>query len=510
MSWRCRVHGYTYEDGEVCSDCEREREEARQQQVMQLVALEELRGTLEASGYTRDTGDYVCPHCRYKTLRLDAPLCPECRSAVPEGFWARIHRERREAAEAAKAAAAARAREQQEAAARRAHAEAEKRSRERRNTAGTLILGGLLLIAILAFLPTLFRERQTSRGGSGIDSLGVGQPEAPAALVDSGACPDGEGCSYGVELMALQDVNFFTNPPNTVGSPINRLRISRIAKRGDWVTTTTGLVLTTRGDGVVSERVREFGPSRYRAGQSVAVYTILPEGCVRIWFNGQFDQLCAVDVTTPPTNEWWIQARFSDGTLAWTNEPLAFVSRFALSDSLAITIADSAVSLPMKLTLVDAAVRGGADLNGSGGQYGTAPRAAAVQTNDTTLVRALMLRGMTLDDPTFCVMGLFGNAALKPGGDVMLAFLFANGVDLSCLGQPPLQAFLTFGVAREDFPVDRAIRVAEVLVKNGADVAQKDALGKTVLDHLADPRWAARVAALREALVGLSEAAGQR
>lgn len=511
MSWRCRVHGYTYEDGELCSDCEREREEAREQQVLQLEALEELRGTLEASRYTRDTGDFVCPHCRYKTLRLDAPLCPECRSAVPEGFWARIHSERRAAAEAARVAEAARAAAQREAAARHAQHEAERKTREQRKAVGAFVVALLFCVPIFAYMPSFFAQRQTSRGiGGAVDSLPVGQLQAPEFLVDSGACQIGEQSSCGIEMMARSDVPLYTNPPRVANSPMNSLRVARIARRGEWVMTTTALVLSTRGEGVVSEGLRDFGPSRFHAGQTVAVYTLLGESCVRTWFDGRFDQVCAVDVTTQPTNEWWIQARFSDGTLAWTNQPSAFASRFDLDDSLAVIMADSTVSLPNKLTLVEAALRLGADLNGSGSRHGIQPRDAAVQTNDTALVRALMLRGMTLVDPRFCPFDQFRFAAFQPGGDVMLAFLLANGVSLSCLGQTPLHAYLTFGVAHEDFPVDRAIRIAEVLVKNGADVRQKDALGKTVLDHLADPKWSAKVAALREALVALSEDVGRQ
>lgn len=38
---------------------------------------------------SRDTGDYDCPHCRYKTLRWGASRCPECHGDT-WNFWERL------------------------------------------------------------------------------------------------------------------------------------------------------------------------------------------------------------------------------------------------------------------------------------------------------------------------------------------------------------------------------------------------------------------------------------
>ena len=86
----------------------------------------------------------------------------------------------------------------------------------------------------------------------------------------------------------------------------------------------------------------------------------------------------------------------------------------------------------------------------------------------------------------------------------MLEFLLENGMRLSCLKEPPLQAFLAFGIATDNYPVDRAIRVAEVLVKNGASIDQRDSQGKSIFDVLDKAKSAASVAVLKEALTKMA------
>ena len=90
----------------------------------------------------------------------------------------------------------------------------------------------------------------------------------------------------------------------------------------------------------------------------------------------------------------------------------------------------------------------------------------------------------------------------------MLEFLFENGVDLNCLGEPPLTAFLRFGIATDKYPVDRAVRIAEILARNGAVVSQKDSRGRSLLDVLEQdlPVGAIdRLAVLRDALAKISQ-----
>jgi TonB family protein len=87
----------------------------------------------------------------------------------------------------------------------------------------------------------------------------------------------------------------------------------------------------------------------------------------------------------------------------------------------------------------------------------------------------------------------------------MLEFLLENGMQLNCLTEPPLHAFLYFGIATDGYSPDRAIRIAEVLVKHGARVDQRDSQGKSIFDLLDQPKWASRVAALRDALANLAK-----
>jgi len=41
----------------------------------------------------------------------------------------------------------------------------------------------------------------------------------------------------------------------------------------------------------------------------------------------------------------------------------------------------------------------------------------------------------------------------------MLEFLLESGLELQCLREPPLHAFLRFGIATDNYPIDRASRL---------------------------------------------------
>jgi hypothetical protein len=95
----CRVHGRYSDSEDGCPHC-RYAEESAQGKLWEITEkLEDL------SRRARDFGDYVCPHCRYKTLRLNASRCPQCHGDPGSGFWARIEanelEKRRKEAEAA-------------------------------------------------------------------------------------------------------------------------------------------------------------------------------------------------------------------------------------------------------------------------------------------------------------------------------------------------------------------------------------------------------------------------
>src|SRR4030095_3179217 len=87
----CRVHGSYYGEGySGCPDC-RDAEGRSDARLSQLV--EDLG---RPSPVDKDFGDYVCPHCRYKTLRRGASRCPECHGAPGMDFWTRVYKDEAE------------------------------------------------------------------------------------------------------------------------------------------------------------------------------------------------------------------------------------------------------------------------------------------------------------------------------------------------------------------------------------------------------------------------------
>lgn len=362
---------------------------------------------------------------------------------------------------------------------------------------------------------------------------------APDQIIDRGACPY-EGCRYDERWMAKQGVDLYVSHPARVGTGESSLQRQTTVHANEWVRTVTGVVLAGRHDGRVDlENLRtSYGAAvvngpLLRHGQVVPLYSYLGEGCWTGWIEGRFPVICGTEEVgdRQPQNEWWVQVRTADGSLGWTKPATeAFVSEESLNSRLGEKIMDSTITLSEKLTQVSELIEGGADLNGSGGQYGTTPIEAAIRTKDVDLMRSLLslgldlhgrsgaapqinpsgsllAQGINIQGGAACPAFAATQVALDPGGDAMLEFLLENGVDFNCLGEPPLTAFLRFGIATEEYPVDRAVRIAEILAKNGALVSQKDSRGRSildVLDHDLPAEARNRVAALKEALVKIS------
>lgn len=331
---------------------------------------------------------------------------------------------------------------------------------------------------------------------------------APEQIVDQGACPY-EGCRYGERWMAKQTVDVYAVPPNAVGTSPSSLTKNATIRVGTWVDTETGLVLARRLEGRVT---LSNGRSPYGAtvkngppltnGQIIPIYSYLGEGCWRSWIGGQFMVVCDVAFQGQAATEWWVRIRMANGSKAWTNSAgKAFVSEESLNSELGEKIADGKVALPEKLMQIETLLKGGATLNGSGGKYGTDPLWAAIMSNDTELMKALTSRGLDIRKSQPCAAySATQNAVLRPGGDAWLEFLLESGMRLDCLSEPPLQAFLRFGIATDNYPVDEAILVAEVLIRHGANVNQRDSQGKTIFDLLDQAKDTMRMRPLREAL----------
>ena len=82
----CRIHG-SY-DGDGCSDCQEALEAAASDRQEMLEQLEELRGSQEELAYAiNNPGDYACPHCCLRSLKLLAKRCPKCHGTIDHDYW---------------------------------------------------------------------------------------------------------------------------------------------------------------------------------------------------------------------------------------------------------------------------------------------------------------------------------------------------------------------------------------------------------------------------------------
>lgn len=359
------------------------------------------------------------------------------------------------------------------------------------------------VFVLLVLVPvTLFIAGTQITGGPGPGEL------PPEQIVDRGACPY-EGCTYGERWLAQRDMDVYVAPPSAVGSSPSSLQQKTIVRAGTWVKTQTGLVLSMRHVGQVDNDVTVRvdkdpafkGVLSLKKGQTIYLYSYLGEGCWTSWAQGRYFSCCNATSKGTPKNEWWVQIRTPGGATAWTNPAMkGFVSEEALNSQLGEKILDEKVALPDKLVQVDALLKGGASLNGSGGRYGTEPAEAAVRTKDVELLKALLSRGLDIRKRQPCLAYWAAQNSLAPGGDVMLEYLLDNGMPLNCLTEPPLHAFLRMGIAADGYPTERAIAVAEVLMKHGAKVRQLDGQGKSILDVLGEAKDPSRVAPLKEAL----------
>src|ERR1035438_2638120 len=90
----CSVHG-RYEDftGHGCPQCQAVESQASSDRSDIIGGLE----SLERSQYSllealNNPGQYVCPHCRFRTLLLEASCCPKCQRSIHDSFWQPIRR----------------------------------------------------------------------------------------------------------------------------------------------------------------------------------------------------------------------------------------------------------------------------------------------------------------------------------------------------------------------------------------------------------------------------------
>jgi tetratricopeptide (TPR) repeat protein len=85
--------------------------------------------------------------------------------------------------------------------------------------------------------------------------------------------------------------------------------------------------------------------------------------------------------------------------------------------------------------------------------------------------------------------------------------MLAHGLQLNCLREPPLLAFLRFGIARSDYSIGRAVQIAQILIENGANLDDRNRAGETLFQALGQNlpvAVATRVMELEAALESLS------
>ncbi len=132
---------------------------------------------------------------------------------------------------------------------------------------------------------------------------------------DWGACPF-ECCTY-------RDWSVTKDTPIRA----DRLATSPVvftAKAGEWVTGTTGVVITTvPGRGEIRSPM-PLGNRPAAVGDIVEYLTYQGEGTYRAWFKGQLldsvEGYEPIVMTVEPVWTWWVKIRNSKGQIGWTDE----------------------------------------------------------------------------------------------------------------------------------------------------------------------------------------------
>ncbi len=149
--------------------------------------------------------------------------------------------------------------------------------------------------------------------------------EAPAILVDQGACPF-ECCQYG-RWITTRATPVYAAPDKSAK------QVSNLAA-GTVVAALTGQVRTV-GQRFVVHRQHE----KYQPGDTLMVYTYLGEGYFKVWYKGRFfdedldfspsggtggerctdTAYCWGTLAHELKSAWWVQIRLADGSLGWVD-----------------------------------------------------------------------------------------------------------------------------------------------------------------------------------------------
>lgn len=535
--YHCYTHDIDHRLYE-CPKCEAERRHEELLDVARESHEEELRGAderhqesieaLRESDHKRaNPGEYECPHCLYIALKRGASRCPTCHAGIDPVHWDEVRE--REKAEAERAEAERQARLRKEAAEKQARLETERVQQAQRATVEVEAqqskeFGCFFLIAVLAALiaavvyfsqdhqikPSVKSDGATSQPAAASHAASTSVPAAtpdPEQIIDRGICPPFGTC--GERWYAKADVELYGSPPPDPSNFVEAsLEKALILRAGQVATAESGIVVAKR------RRTQVFG--KWRAlddgtlldeYKPISCYSPQGGNYWKCWIRGRAMNIQAPFVEGPPLrpeDKWWVQIRMSDGSRGWTRSPQAFVRQSELDEKLSNVIAASKSSREEKLARVDALIKQGADLNMTGKDIVSTPFKAAIQTMDLELLNNLIARGLTIRSEA-CLADDVRWIVFNPGGDLVLELLLQNGLRLNCLKEPPLQEFLMMGIAREDYSVENATKIARILVGRGAEINEVNSHGKSIFDLLdgEDPSRS-RFMVLRDTLDKLS------
>jgi hypothetical protein len=151
----------------------------------------------------------------------------------------------------------------------------------------------------------------------------------PTPYIDKGACPF-ECCTYGVWTV-LKDTPLFDG--------VNNQKSIGMARKGQRVKATTGVVITDPGIMVIAEEPADRG---YRIGETFYTLTYMGEGVFKSWVKGrmaesQLDSICDGPYEYHPCfgeiqkrkSDWWVEIVLPNGMKGWTKE----AERFTGADS---------------------------------------------------------------------------------------------------------------------------------------------------------------------------------
>lgn len=328
-----------------------------------------------------------------------------------------------------------------------------------------------IAVLLLILIGSMFFSTATNTGhDTQVVAPAATERDAPNEIVDHGVCPY-EGCKYDEQWKASLDVNAYASPPQSVGAPLDKLPVKMVIRAGEWARTITGCVLAQRRRGRLGDRM-------------VYLYSYLGEGFWRGWVDGRLQVVNNATLLEDADHEWWIEVRTQNGLHGWVLSNRSFMTQEEQNNQLARTVSSQKLALQDKLLEVDTLLKNGAEINGDSGEYGSPPLEAAIGTRDTALLKELISRGLVITNDRFCAARSAAWYALKPDGALLLDYLLKNGMSLDCLTEPPLHAFLIRGIALDSYPVESAVRVAEVLISHGASIYELNSEGRSILDEL--------------------------